>query len=191
MNTNDEVLNIIISLIKGLKAGGNLSTNNFDLKSCKYLLNQTIRQLSLSPDHYLISVAAKQKWEELQTGKDIETCFYRETITCNSNQPVEVLKYKGNATKNFTTVKLSKGDHFTYREIFHNEHIVPVEKIITQLKELPNLNLKSVKQVIDRIYICRVLKCENAALQSKHKRDGDKDDIIKNLYNTHNIFIAE
>ena len=82
---------------------------------------------------------------------------------------------------------LKKGDSFEYRSFFHNEHIVPVDTIENQLLQLDVNGMtrqtcsKRIEEILDKIYICMMLKEENAGLKNNRCSD-DYEQIIKNDY---------
>ena len=51
----------------------------FDKNGVSYLLNQTIRQLWLPKEHYLVSVKAQDLWDRITDG-DIRDYFYRDRV---------------------------------------------------------------------------------------------------------------
>ena len=68
----------------------------FDKNGISYLLNQTVRQLWLPIDHYLVSAKAQDLWSKITDG-DIRDYFYRDRVKvkCDSKLPY----YIGNAKK--------------------------------------------------------------------------------------------
>lgn len=189
---NNFILDLIISLTqasKSPKAQDNIKDGKHQINSCRYLLNQVLRQYQIPEDHYYVTEKANDLWNRLETGENIKTKFYKEAIVCHNKQPILAATYKGNETKSCGYKKLINGQTFKYREVFHNEHIVPIELIIRELLEI-DPTYENVEKVLDKIYICRMLKSENAELGSKFKRNSlDKDEIIKNLYEPKGIFI--
>lgn len=194
LKTNkNAVLDIVIELVNGVKNGGSLvahnGTHRNELHTCKYLLNQVLRQYNIPQKNYFISVKAKQLWDQL-TDKDINNYFYREKIKCNNNQPVIVKSYIGTSNK-FIEKTLKAGDSFIYKDIFHNEHIIPIEVVIKKLLALENLCYNKVEEILDNIYVCRILKEEDRKIKQKHKRPDDLDHIIKNIYGNVDIELVK
>ena len=156
-------------------------------ESVSYILNQTIRQLWIPEDHYLQSVKARDWWEKNAEGEMIR-CSYKEGVVVKNDIPNHPT-YKGASKKPVTEegTDLKKGDSFEYRSFFHNEHIVPVDTIVSQLLQLdvkrmtPQALAKEVERILDEIYICMMLKEENAGLKNKRCSDNYQE-IIRNDY---------
>jgi len=66
---NNEVLDIIISLVKGVKNDGHIDSDGRVLWGCNYLLNQVLRQYDIPKDHYYVSERAAKLWESITSGK--------------------------------------------------------------------------------------------------------------------------
>ncbi len=167
----------------------------FDKNGVSYLLNQTIRQLWLPKEHYLVSVKAQDLWDRITDG-DIRDYFYRDRVKvkCDSKLPY----YIGNAKKPSEYWTYKKGKTFSYRSVFHDEHIVPVDTIVKELLNLETITPETVKSVLDKIYICKMLKeedrsgGENGNCQiPKYKRNSDDyKAIIEKYYHPNGIYIC-
>lgn len=57
---NNEILDIIISLVKGVRADGHIESDNHILWGSDYLLNQVLRQYDIPKDHYYVSERASK-----------------------------------------------------------------------------------------------------------------------------------
>ena len=67
---NNVVLDIIIEFVKAVKGAKKeiasvVNGKEYKIKAAGYLLGQIIRQYNIPEDHYYISVAAENKWNEL------------------------------------------------------------------------------------------------------------------------------
>ena len=203
---NNEVFDIIILLVKSYDEASD--REHPYIKSChnnreyvihngNYILNQALRQINIPDDHYLLSKGANDLWNKLKPdgkyGKNIKDYWYREKLTVHSNEPVEIKEYSG-ASKTPILKKVKDGDTFIFKNVFHLEHIYPIDMIIEDLKELNkfgNLNYDSLAKVLDKIYICRITKEEDRNISSifKSSRPHDLDKILKEVYT--NIVIAK
>lgn len=181
MENKNEILDIIISLIKGVQNHNHIESDGHKLWGSKYLLNQVIRQYSQPDDHYFISKDAKELWNKI-TSDDIMTKFYRDKLTLDKVDGSIVLKcFKGNSNS-YTNWTPNKGDKLTYRDVFHDEHIVPVKMIINELIKLKEINYSSVEEVLGKIYICRMLKEEDKKILNKSNRPLDYRQAKKENY---------
>ena len=89
---NKHLVEAIITLLKGYKASMDDKRRKNDYK---YLASQCIRQYASPADHYHVSDAAQQLWNQL-TDKPIEGYFYRDVVPCNKiSEPIKVTKYVG------------------------------------------------------------------------------------------------
>ena len=196
---NNEVFDIIISLVKSYKEDTKWNHPNvrsfyknkeYLIHNADYILNQVLRQINIPEDHYLLSKEANDLWNKLKPdgkyGKNIKDYWYRETLTVHSDEPVEIKEYSG-ASKTPIVKKVKDGDTFIFRNVFHLEHIYPIDMVIEDLKELNksgDLNYDSLAKVLDKIYICRITKEEDRNISStfKSSRPHDLDKILKEVY---------
>ncbi len=133
-----------------------------DYESASYLLNQTLREIKLPTDHYYISVEAQELWKK-----------------ATSLPTKDILKHRNGG-------KFSK----FYKENFHDEHIVTVhdiiEELLSQRKTKGDLTDKEISDVVEKTYICIMLKIENAKLIGNNVRKTRKtlnfQKIINELY---------
>ena len=91
---------LIIEFVKAVKSAKKekeivsvINGKEYKIKAAGYLLGQIVRQYNIPEDHYYISVAAENKWKEL-SNENIWDFVYRDSITCTSEVPVSVKKYK-------------------------------------------------------------------------------------------------
>ena len=192
------VFDIILSLVENSnrkKKGERLIVSNFEgkeyvLNNTDYLLNQVLRQYTINPDHYLISKQAKNLWNQIGDGRDISNFYYQEKVICR-NDNVSVEKFKGASNKGDFAL-LEKGKNFTYKDVFHNDHIIPLKMIIDKLNELKRdkkLNYYTLKKVLDNIYICRITKREDRDLKNKTKRHFNIHECYERIYKPKGIII--
>ena len=153
----------------------------FDRNGISKLLNQTIRQLWIPKDHYIISVAAQKKWNDIAEG-NICDYFYQDRVKAKKDL-FDLPYYIGNANEQSGTWNRKKGQTFSYRSVFHDEHIVPVETIEKDLLKLENPTSEEVKDILSKIYVCKMLKEEDKKIPQKYNRGSDDYlEIIKTCY---------
>lgn len=155
----------------------------------KYLLGQIIRQYVLSSGQYYISLRAENLWKSI-SGKSIWDYTYRQYVKCENDIPVTVFEYTGNQNKPRGKRIISKGDGFVFRDIFHDEHMIPISLAVNRLIAEKDLNYENVRKVLDSMYICRLLKCEDRELPVKYKRPYDLQEVIK-MYHAAGIEIIK
>lgn len=190
MNTQEQqnkVLDIIIYLLEGYKNGKTLKSVNVDgdetiLHSCGYLLNQTIRQYEIPKSHVFVSEKALETWKNISKN-DIKNYAHRDIIQKEIEKPIEIDKYKGEEKRPSETIELKFGDKFVYNDVFTDEHIVTISNIIEELCKLPEPhNYASVKKVLDKIYICKMLKSEDRKIKHRKKRSIEYKNVIMGEY---------
>ena len=145
-----------------------------------YLLGQILRQIDVPDERKHLSVGAIEKWKELGFDeKDIWKYNYQAWVSCNTS--VTVIEYKG-ASKNGVEVSVAKNGGFTFREVFHDEHIVPINDILEELFKIPKEQLSHdiISEYLDKIHICRMLKSEDRNIHPKYNRGCDLD--FKRVY---------
>ena len=191
---NNVVLDIIIEFVKAVKSAKKekevvsvINGKEYKIKAAGYLLGQIVRQYNIPEDHYYISVAAENKWKEL-SNENIWDFVYRDSITCTSEVPICVEKYKNNE-KTATNAEIIKGQNFIFRDIFHDEHIIPIRIIIENLINLEELSYQSVEKVLSNIYVCRILKWEDRKIKPKSNRPFDFELVKKQIYEPEDIIL--
>lgn len=195
MENEMKVLDVIIALAKAVKA-----TKEPDEKNCQYyfddgknrlwgtnyLLGQILRQYRINDDHIFISVAADKLWKEITDEKEkIENYHYTMQVPVCCECTLDL--YKGAAKKPFEKINLKPNGKFQYRQVFHDEHVIPIADIIEHLVSLTDFSYENVQKVLDNIYMCRMLKKENVDLT--HKRPFSVVKTIEEVYNPKGIEI--
>lgn len=193
MEQNNKVFDIIINLMSGIKSN-NLLTSKLDnekveLYNCRYLLSQVLRQYNLPLEHYLVSKKAYEKWSKIRSD-NIFNYKYRDTIYKTTDDYVVVDKYKGSNKEPYEKdVVVKKGESFVFNDVFTDEHVVPINIIIKELLSLKNYDYLSIKEVLDKIYICKILKEEDYMIKNKSTRSIDYREVIINDYYDAGILI--
>ena len=98
--------------------------------------------------------------------------------------------YKG-AEKEGKLRKIIKGSHFEFRKVFHEDHVIPVSLIMKKLVELNPNNEKEIKELLEKMHICVILKDEDRIISTTKGRTLDFEETIKNVYNIAGIFLKE
>ena len=179
---NNAIIESILCLLKGY------SVENSD--SLKYLLNQSIRAYDILPDHHHLSKGAEDLWKKLMpTTEDIMKYHYQQMVHCKnrSTNVVELHLYTGNNRKTFKTIILKPGDKykFKFRQVFHEEHVIPVQAILNYLvqQDVNTLNAESIKELLDeKLHICVILKEEDGHLPKIKRESFDYQEIIDKIY---------
>ena len=146
-----------------------------------YLLGQIIRQIDVPAERKHLSIRAIEKWKELGLKEaDIWNYNYQDWISCNTSASVN--KYKG-ASKNGESVNVANNGGFKFRDVFHDEHTVPIHDILEELFNIPKEQLthEKISEILDKIHICRILKSEDREIRPKYNRGCELD--YKKIYN--------
>lgn len=179
---NKHELDYIIFLVKTWKEGKDGEEYALSFNSAKYLLGQTLRQLELPKNKYLISEAAFKLWNSI-TDEDIYKIFYRTKVENKKSDELELDLYKGAGKKPWKVKhKLKKGDSFVYRDVFHDDHVISISTIMDKLKELENLSYENVQNLINKISVCKMIKAEDRGISKKSNRGDDERYIIEKIY---------
>ena len=178
----NEALNFIITLLKKLKnkeeLSGDFEGRDYTIRcSDRYLLNQSLRRYGLENDKFFISVKAQELWDILFNDKNIMNYEYNDKIEVD-NQPndnVIIWKFSGSSNTPQDTYEVLAGQKIQYNDIFHDEHVVPIDDIIEELVKIENVDYneetyKKVAIVLDKIYICKMLKSEDRRIFEPKKR---------------------
>lgn len=172
----------IVSLIRIIQQKESKYPYTIDHGGAKYLLNQTIRQLWLPTSRMYLSIEADKLFKKLgYKDEDIFLHFYRMKITNKNEEVVTVSLYKGASSKPHDEKSLKIGESFLLREVFHDDHIIPITHVIEKLLMVNEPNRENVFVILKDISICRMLKDEDRRL-SRTRRPYDEKFIIENLY---------
>lgn len=163
------------------------STECINLWSPKYLLGQILRQIPVTKKH--VSDAAQELWNRL-TNEDIWKYNYQDKVFVTENKDFIVKKYKGAAKT--PEKESSVGDSFIFREVFHDEHIIPIAVIIDELLKLKDgeITPEKVAEIIDKICICRITKEEDRKINPRYKRSSDLSEAYETAYKPNQVKIT-
>jgi hypothetical protein len=192
MNSINSVLDVLIELLKGSKSEQSSlqcdwNGKHYTLWACNYLLDQALRLYQIPDSHYLISEKAKTLWSQITT-KSIKDFNYQKLVVYEFDKPLSVECYTGNSN-NHKPQDLLDNRTFPYRAVFHDDHVVPLKSIIQELQALDDPSYEKVSSVLDKIYICRMLKEEDRAPHNKTARADNYLDVIHQLYQKNGMII--
>ena len=181
-------VNYIIYLLKRTQQK---STDDFQIwnGSANYILNQILRQIKIPKENWYITYKADILWQQLTTNK-IDDYNYQKKVTLTRNEHLSVTTFKGNSKRPYNRT-LTKGDSFAFREVFHDEHIIPIKIIIRQLFKLDVPTYETVVGILSKISICRMLKTEDRSIYNSHKRSFDLDTIIETTYLKSGVYVKD
>lgn len=187
MNKNEAIINSIIVLIKEYKTLLSSSTSNIrDIRSLRYLLNQSIREYDIPSDNRHVSKAALILWKDL-TKEDIKNYHYRDVVKCdNLKQPWNTDLFQG-ANKEGNEREIFPYDSFLFNELFHEDHVIPVSLILKEIVKLEIINYNSIKDILDMMHICVILKEEDRKLGRTKERYIDYNKTIEDVYNKNGV----
>lgn len=178
----NEVLDIIISFVKACKKDKEhsfIEDNGKRIWSAHYLLNQILRQYYIDDNHILVSKKAQELWEEITNEPSIKNFNYRNGVVAKTNKKINI--YKG-ASVNPEPSEINVDKKFIWNDIFHDEHTIPISVIIKELCNLKELNYESVDKVLDKIYICKMLKEEDRKINKKYDRPASVIEVVEKIY---------
>lgn len=203
MNNKCEIYDIIISLVKAHKnktedgkyehfIKEEYEGKEMTLWGTAYLLNQFLRQLEIPKERRLVSKKADALWKSLVGDEDINDYYYQTKVTVKNDGTIK--KYSGASKTPYYDGEIKAGQSFIFKDVFHEEHIVPIAVIIDDLVKLDEnnkLDYMHIDEVLNKVYICRMLKEEDRQIKERFKRANNKDVVIRDVYNKYNIEIVE
>lgn len=180
---NSVIIKSIQILLSALK-------NMDDHRGLCYLLGQSIRQYDVPKENHHVSEAANNLWKKLTQGS-IDNFHYRDTVKCdNLKIECKVKSYIGNSSKEKEKT-LHPNETFVFRELFHEDHVIPVSIIIKNLLKLPDIDEKSIKDCLDKMHLCVLLKEEDRKIGRTRNRGNDCEQIIRDVYNKAGIYLVK
>ena len=194
MNERNRVFDIIIDFIKAVQSEEQAVVYHnkeatYKIVGPKYLLGQIIRQYELPPEQQYISTAARQLRENLSEDNIWKYC-YRQSVRCTNTQPMRILEYRGNEKKPYRARMVTAGDSFVFRDVFHDEHMIPIKVILEQLIRLPQPTYAEIDAALKTIAVCRILKEEDRRIFPKYNREYNLES-AKSLYSSFGVEITK
>jgi hypothetical protein len=166
------------------------NTECINLWAPRYLLGQILRQIPVTKKY--VSDAAQKLWNQL-TDEDIWKYNYQDKVQ-TKNEDVTVKKYKGASKTPEDKEGKAVGNSFIFREVFHDEHIIPIAVIIEELLYLKDSEIEitpeKVAKIIDKICICRITKEEDRKIKPRYKRSSDLSEAYETAYKPKNVKIT-
>ena len=138
-----------------------------------------MRQYYIDDNHILVSKKAQELWDKIAVETDIKRFDYRKTFTSKVNTKIEM--YFG-AKKDGVLKSIKENQKVVWNNIFHDEHTVPINVIIKELCLLEKLNYENVSNVLNKIYICKMLKEEDRKIKQKSDRSSNVIEVVENDY---------
>lgn len=156
------------------------------LWGAKYLLGQILRQYYIPPNRIFVSVEAEKLWEEIAGNEvSIRDYDYRKSVISKVSR-CDIKGFNGASKKPDPNFRLEVGKPFVWNSVFHDEHIIPIKTIISRLEQLKgeDLNYEKVKDILNDIAICKMLKEENHILDKEYrtKRKETVKQTIEDIY---------
>jgi hypothetical protein len=181
---NEAIIKAIENLLLAYHEPDN---NTGDLK---YLIGQLIRKYDIPADNCHVSKAAMVRWNELTSNGNIKDFHYKDkVICCNLENDKDFILYKG-ASKEGDIITLSKNDSFEFRQMFHEDHVIPVSMIFAELKKSTDIKSDKIKCILDKMHLCIILKEEDRKIGRTKGRSMDFDKTISHVYKEAEICIA-
>ena len=177
----NEVFDIIITFVNACKKDKEhafIESNGKKIWSANYLLNQILRQYYIDDNHILVSKKAQELWDKIAVETDIKRFNYRKMFTSKVNTKIKM--YFG-AKKDGILTPINEKEKVVWNNIFHDEHVIPIDTIIKRLVNEPELNYEKTKKILDDIVICKMLKEENNALDKKGYRTKRKETVKQTI----------
>lgn len=190
MTKNEAIIDSIKSLLDAYHAlSAQSNKNETDLNALRYLIGQSIRQYDIPLENHHVSQAALVRWKCLSKDK-IEKYHYRDQVKCdNLSKPTRFKLFKG-ASKNGTYRRLVPNNYFIFRDMFHEDHVIPVSLILNAMVSLNPISRTSIEELLNSMHLCVLLKDEDRHIGKTSGRTLNFKDIIKNVYNANGITLA-
>lgn len=181
---NDAIIDAILCLLKEYKAEAakvETVTRKANLDSLKYLIVHSIRKYDVPARHRHVSKKAYARWVQL-SDEDIMTKHYQDRVFCDKLAGIvrQYDLYKGAKKKGARQDVSEEG--FRFREMFHEDHVIPVSLIFNALIAMKTVNRKSVKELLNKMHICILLKEEDHELGRTKNRSLNYQETIRKVY---------
>lgn len=160
------------------------------LSGLRYLLGQSVRQYVIPSENHHVSKAALDQWKCLSKDK-IENYRYRDMVKCdNLNKPKCFRLFKG-ANNKGAYRKLSPNESFIFRDMYHEDHVIPVSLILNELISAEKINIEMIKNTLDKMHMCVILKIEDRKIGRTRERTLDFEKNKKDVYEANEIEIID
>ena len=121
--------------------------------------------------------------------EDIRNYHYKDRVVCdNLFGSVSYDFYKG-ASKVGGPSTLSKGSTFDFRQMFHEDHVIPVSLILGQMFKMQAPTNKAIENLLNKMHLCIILKEEDRRIGRTKGRSLVFSDTIKKVYNNAGVYL--
>lgn len=162
---------------------------NMDHKSAGYILNHTLRQIYIPLERYYVSEKAESLWNAISSKRMVD--FHYNDKAINEFEDISLPMYVGASKMPKEHRIVRKGESFSCREVFHEDHIIPISRITEALLRMKTPNDNEVMKVIQSIEICRMLKSEDRLVWIRSSRPYDEDAVIGTIYRSLGIVLKK
>ncbi len=187
---NDAIVKSIQSLLTEYKQLSPLSPSyKEDVESLRYLLLQSIRQYDIPLSKRHVSERAFNRWNDL-TSQCIKDCHYRDKVICDRLTGSKKYDLFKGASGTGCPTTLTTKSTFLFREMFHEDHVIPVSVILEELKKIKNTTIgeNDIKALLNEMHLCVLLKEEDRNIgRTCGRKTIDFPLIISSVYNDKGI----
>lgn len=188
---NNCIIDTLVVLLKGyqrLKTTPGADPRH--IASLKYILGQTVRAYKVPKSQTFISEEAEKRWNDL-TSDIIDKFDYKQKFTCDRLSKATYFQiFKGSQKKGMPTL-IKNGQQICFNDMFHVDHIVPVKLILSELLTLKVINSHDVCNILQKMYLCRILKEEDRKIGRTSGRTLCYKYNIVNVYNIYGIIVKD
>ena len=112
-------------------------------------------------------------------------------VKCNNLTKLYRFKQFKGASKSGKYRKLHPNGSFVFRDMFHEDHVIPVSLILNELIQIKTVDENSVKVQLNKMHICIILKEEDRKLGRTINRTANFLDTINNVYKPKGISLSD
>ena len=160
-----------------------------DADSFNYLIGQLVRQYDIPKANRHISKEAHELWGRL-TNDNITNYYYNRPVPCNNITTSITCNLYTGSCKTGVSRTLNNGDNFKFRQLFHEDHVVPVSLIVQELLSLSQpISVTAIENTLQKMHMCILLKEEDRSIGRTRGRTLDFTANEVNVYNKNAIYI--
>lgn len=153
-----------------------------DANTLKYLIGQIVRQYDVPASNWHVSKAAEDRWCELTANPNIRDYHYKDLVKCDKLAESKTYNvYKG-ASKAGVKRKLNSGSAIQFREMFHEDHVIPVSLMLDELAKMNSISAAGIKALLDKMHLCVILKEEDRVIGRTKGRSLDFQKTVNGVY---------
>ena len=114
---------------------------------------------------------------------------YRNWVVCDKlTESVKFGVFSG-AKKIGIEKQFNKGDKFRFRELFHEDHVIPVSLILKEMIDNTPAKYEDIENLLNKMHVCVILKEEDRELGRTKGRTLDFKKTIDTLYKENDIVL--